>query len=157
AAMLSRIDVLTALVVVILAFMMASFTARNVDVWQYLAVGKLVATGQYHFGTDPFSHGTAGVYWANHAWLFDTILYGIYNLNENGSAAVIFKAILVALTALVMLLACRPPKSERIAPGSKADPTPWLAAVLTGVAIVAIGPRMLLQPIVVSYLFTAIT
>jgi tetratricopeptide (TPR) repeat protein len=157
ARMLTRIDLLSALVVVALAFLMASFVARNSDLWQHLAVGKLVATGQYHFGHDPFGVGTANVYWANHAWLFDTVAYELYTLSANGAAVVAFKAILVALTALVMLLACRPAKGERIAPGSKADPTLWFAVLFTGVALVAMGPRMLLQPVVVSYLFTAVT
>src|SRR5262249_8652907 len=150
ARMLGRIDLLMIPVVLALAFLMASFTARNFDLWQHLAVGKLVANGDYHFGQDPFSHATAGVYWANHAWLFDTALYGLYTLNTTGAVALGFKAILVALTARMIWLACRPAKSERIAPGTKADPTMWLAAFFTVVALVAMGPRMLLQPAVVS-------
>src|SRR5262249_37351777 len=152
-----RIDLLMIPVVLAVVFCMASFTARNFDLWQHLAVGKLVANGDYHFGQDPFSHATAGVYWANHAWLFDTVLYGLYTLNTNGAVAIGFKAILVALTALMILLACRPAKRERIAPGTKADPTMSLATLFTVVAVVAMGPRMLLQPAIVSFLFTAIT
>src|SRR5947207_114457 len=68
------------ILVLILAFLAASFLARNSDLWFHLATGRLLAQGQFAFGTDPFAYTTEKVYWAHHAWLFDRGLYGLYRL-----------------------------------------------------------------------------
>src|SRR5437879_12977413 len=74
---------LLASLVVVLAFLAASFVARNSDLWFHLATGRLLAHGQFSFGTDPFAYTTLPkVYWANHAWLFDLGLYGLYVLTR---------------------------------------------------------------------------
>src|SRR5262249_40284195 len=125
--------------------------------WMHLATGRLIAEGKYEFGKDPFSFATEGKTWVNHAWLFDLLLYKAYDLNPDHSAVVFIKAALVAVLALVMWLACRPAPEQMIVPGTKMNPTGWLAGILVGLAIVALGPRLALQPALVSYLFTAIT
>src|SRR5690348_12286356 len=51
-------DRLLALLVVILAFLTASFLAHNSDLWFHLATGRLLAHGQFSFGTDPFAYTT---------------------------------------------------------------------------------------------------
>src|SRR5688572_11152412 len=68
----------------LLAFILASFPARNADFWSQLAAGRLLANGDYQFGTDPFAYTTDGIYWANHAWLFDLVLYAAYTTIGNG-------------------------------------------------------------------------
>src|SRR5437763_12151986 len=70
-----RVDVVLAGLVLGCAFLAGSFVARNSDLWLHRAAGRLIASGEYHFGTDPFAYTTAGRYWANHAWLFDLGLY----------------------------------------------------------------------------------
>ena len=70
---------------------------------------------------------------------------------------VVLKAMLVALLAGVMFLAARPDRTERIEPGRKANPTGWFAAIAVGLALVACAPRLLLQPVIVSMLCTAMT
>src|SRR5262245_58324135 len=87
-----------------LAFILASFPTRNADFWSQLATGRLIAKGDYHFGTDPFAYTTEGVYWANHAWLFDLLLYTAYSSFGNG--VVIIKAAFVVGVAVVMF-SCR--------------------------------------------------
>ena len=69
-----------ALLVMVLAFLTASFSARNSDLWFHLATGRLLAQGHFSFGTDPFAYTTQNVYWACHSWLFDLGLYGLYGL-----------------------------------------------------------------------------
>src|SRR5262245_27695476 len=144
-------------VILALAFMLASSAVRNSDFWMHLATGRLIAEGNYEFGKDPFSFATEGRLWVNHSWLYDLLLYKAYGLNADHSAVVYIKAALIAVLALVMWLACRPPPDQAIVPGTKANPTGWLTAVMVGLAVVAMGPRLLLQPTLVSYLFTAIT
>ena len=74
------LDGTLALAVLALAFLLGAFAVRNSDFWLHLATGRLIASGQYSFGTDPFSYTTAGVPWVNHAWLFDLVLYGLYRV-----------------------------------------------------------------------------
>src|SRR5437764_1481503 len=60
------------------AFAAASFAVRNSDFWLHLAAGRELAAGRYAFGVDPFAYTTEGVYWANHAWLFDLSAYLLF-------------------------------------------------------------------------------
>ena len=71
---LAGFDWVLAVCVLTLAFLIASFSVRNSDFWMHLASGRLLATGQYEFGKDPFSFESAGRTWVNHAWLFDFVL-----------------------------------------------------------------------------------
>jgi hypothetical protein len=137
-------DHVLTLLVLALAFLSGSFLARNSDFWFHLATGRLVAGGQFSFGTDPFAYTTAGVYWACHAWLFDLGLYGLYGL-VGGSGLVILKALLVAALAALLLRVRRPGGSA------------VLPALCTTLAVLAMSPRLLLQPGCVSYFLLGLT
>src|SRR4051812_17355973 len=63
----ARIDVILVGLVLLLTFFLGSFAATNSDFWMHLATGRLLARGEYHFGTDPFSYTTEGVRWVNHS------------------------------------------------------------------------------------------
>src|SRR6516162_3126093 len=58
-----QLDALLAMAVLALAFLLASFVARNNDLWQHLAAGRLLTQGQYTFGVNPFTYTTADTYW----------------------------------------------------------------------------------------------
>ena len=62
-------------VVLVFAFLASSFAVRNSDFWLHRASGRLLAEGRYQFGVDPFAFTTENQYWANHAWLFDLLLF----------------------------------------------------------------------------------
>jgi tetratricopeptide (TPR) repeat protein len=141
---LRRLDLLVVAVVVVLAFFLASFIARNSDVWMSLASGRLLAKGDYHFGVDPFSYTTKGAYWVNHSWLYDLISYGLYQLTTD-TGLVIFKALLVTALAGVMLASGRRGRSLLI------------PAVCTALALLAISPLLFLRSTVVSFLFMGVT
>ena len=96
------------------------------------------------FGVDPFSFTTDGVYWANHSWLLDLILYLLYQ-GLGGPAVVLLKALVLTAVSLVMLAVRRPGQSF------------WIPGAVTGLAVLAMSPRFLLLPGVVSYLFLALT
>ena len=136
-------DAVPALLVLAFAFLAASFAARNSDLWLHLAAGRLLADGGYSFGVDPFAATTAGVYWANHAWLADLGLFGLFRA-AGGSALVVVKAALVALTAALMLRSA----------GSARGPF-WVAAGCVLLAVLAASPRLLLQPACLSLLMLA--
>jgi tetratricopeptide (TPR) repeat protein len=141
-----RLDTLLLCGCILFAFFVASFAVRNSDFWQHLAVGRMLSEGHLGclFGEDPFAYTTAGTYWANHAWLFDLTVFGLYRL-VGGSGLVVVKALLVTTLAVVMLRIRRPGSGAR------------LPAVCTTLALLAMSPRLLLQPAIVSCLFLGLT
>jgi tetratricopeptide (TPR) repeat protein len=138
-----RLDGALVGVVLAFAFLAASTVARNSDLWQHLAAGKLLAERQYRFGADPFAYTTAGTYWANHSWLFDLTLYHFYQA-LGGAALVVLKALAVVALAFLLLNVRR-----------RGTPA-WPSAVCTALALLAMSPRLLLQPTCVSYLFLGV-
>ncbi|WP_145243055.1 hypothetical protein [Urbifossiella limnaea] len=132
-------DAVSTTLVLVVAALAASFVARNSDVWLHLAAGRLIATGDYTFGADPFA-APAGKSWANHAWLFDLGLYLAFT--HLGPAAVVaLKAAAVASTAALMLAVGRGPR--------------WLAAGCVLLAVAAMAPRLQLHPMAASVLLLA--
>src|SRR5436190_11080578 len=57
-AELARLDRVLVGGVLLLAFFLASFAATNSDLWMHLAAGRLIARGQFPFGSDPFAYTT---------------------------------------------------------------------------------------------------
>ncbi len=146
-----RLDGLLVLLVLVLAGFLAAFPVRNSDFWMHLASGRLIASGQFTPGVDPFSFTTAGVYWANTAWLYDLFFYAVTKLaggpdaTAAGYVIVGIKAALVILIALVMVLTRRRGASL------------WAPAVCAVIALLAMSPRMILQPAQLSILFLGLT
>lgn len=147
-------------IVLVVAFLLASVAVRNSDFWMHLATGKKIVNGEYKFfgaGNDPFTYGTESLRWVNHSWLYDVLLYALWSI-QGGTVIVVIKALVAALLAGLMFLMCRPAKNERIAPGTKANPAGWLAAIFITIAFIAAAQRMqLLQPTMLSFLFLALT
>ncbi len=146
-----RLDAVLVGSVLVLAFLLGSFIATNSDVWMHLATGRLIANGQYQFGDDPFSYSTPGVRWVNHSWLPDWLGYvtsvavGGPEDPTGGGVLVVLKALVITATTGIMLLVCR------------REGGTWLATVGVTLALLAMMPRMLLQPRCASFLFLAIT
>jgi tetratricopeptide (TPR) repeat protein len=137
------LDAVLAGLVCTFAFLAASFTVRNSDFWLHLATGRLIAHGDYTFGVDPFAYTTSGVYWANHSWLFDLLLFDAYS-RVGGPGLVVAKAALVALLAAVLLLLARSGKGF------------WISGSCVVLAILAMSPRLLMQPACLSLLLLAV-
>jgi tetratricopeptide (TPR) repeat protein len=135
--------------VVVFAFLAASFAVRNSDFWLHLASGRLIAEGGYSFGRDPFAFTTEGRVWANHAWLFDRLLYLNYQrLGYEHLGGIVFvagKALLLCLLAVVLL------RIRRTVSGIG-----WPAAC-TLLAVLAMSPRLLLHSTYVSYILLGLT
>jgi hypothetical protein len=115
------------------AFLLASFPARNSDLWMHLASGRRIVEGHYPFGAD------SGLV----PWLYDLICYVAY-ASVGGTGLVVLKALLVVGIALVIW------RLSRLRGGL------WLSALGTILALVAMGPRLLVQPGTVSYLLFAV-
>jgi len=142
-----RLDTVLVALVLLFAFLAASFPVRNSDFWQHLATGRLIAHGEYEVGKDPFTFTAEGVRWVNHSWLYDLVVYLIHGVGEWGGAVlIVLKGLAVAALAGVLLVLSRNPGQR------------WLiAGACTAVAMLAMGPRLLFQPVVLSYLFLALT
>lgn len=136
-------DALLAALAVSLAFLVASFAARNSDVWPHLAAGKRLLAGEYKLGSDPFSYAAADRAWVNHSWLWDLGAYLLYR--GDGLSLVLAKAMAVAVAALLLLAICRPSFSL----------WPWVLCVV--LAALAAAPRLTLGPQAASVLFLAAT
>jgi hypothetical protein len=141
------LDVLLVALVLVFAFLTASFSVQNGDFFRHLAVGRLLAQGAYTFGSDPFTWGSGDAYWVNHSWLFDLLVYALYQIPAAGGAAVVvFKALLVVALAEVLLRVSR-----------RRGQSLWLPAACTGLAVLVISPRLVLQPWCISFLFLGLT
>jgi tetratricopeptide (TPR) repeat protein len=143
-------DYVLAFLVLVLSFFLGSFAAANSDVWLHLATGRAIAQGDYDFGVDPFAYTTEAtkdrqaVSWINHSWLYDLVFYWLYNL-VGGTGLVILKALVVIGLALVLL---------RI---RRRDQPLYLPVICVALGIVAMSPRVVLQPTVIAFFFLGLT
>src|SRR5579875_2156308 len=141
---LGAIDKTLAILLCGLAFLLASTPARNSDLWLHLASGRWLSAQRLPDGTDPFSSPTQGVLWVNHTWLSDILLYQIFKLGD-GPALIVAKGFIVAVLAILLLSFRR--RSEGMT-----------VVALTGfVAILALGPWLLLQPSLFSLVGVLLT
>jgi tetratricopeptide (TPR) repeat protein len=131
-------------VVLLFAFLVSSTAIRNSDFWLHLAAGRLLANGEYPFGTDPFFYTSVHTYWVNHAWLFDLGLYAIFQ-TFGGLGLVLLKALAITALAWLMLRVHRPESPVA------------LPAACTLLALLAMSPRLLMQPSCVSLLLLGIS
>src|SRR5262245_17100035 len=93
------LDGVLVLLLLVFAFLVASFRAANADVFLHLATGRLIAEGYYTIGQDPFAFTSSGR-WVHHAWLYDLAMYLVYSLGEwGGVALVVLKGLAVVATA----------------------------------------------------------
>lgn len=151
AAEIARLDRLLVVALLAFAFLLGSFAARNSDFWMHLATGRALLRGPYTFGTDPFSYTTAGVYWANHSWLYDGLLYAVTQALGGidgpaaGAVLVAGKALLAALLAGLLLAIRRRRQSI------------WLPVVCVALGMLVLSPRLYLQPTIFSFLGLGLT
>ncbi len=129
----------------VLAFLAASFLARNSDVWVHLASGKRLLAGEYVPGSDPFSFAPGDRTWVNHSIFFDAAAYLIHGDAGTGGALVAVKAFLVAMTFVLLMLIRRP----------SFPLWPWAATA--AIAVLASTPYFQLRPFICSMLLLAIT
>jgi tetratricopeptide (TPR) repeat protein len=146
-----RLDRVLTVLVLGLAVVVSAAAIRNSDFWMHLATGRLLAHGEYTLGVDPYSYMSGGNYWVNASWLFDLVVYGLTQLGggpeaaAGGAVLAIFKALLILAITWLMLQIRRPGQSL------------WAPAACTALALVAMSPRLILQPTLVSVLFVVLT
>ncbi len=160
----ARTDRILAGLTVLLAFLLASFPVFQFDVFRSLSTGRSIVQGEFRFGSDPFTYtqhppqGLSWVHqllaavgveqqelqWVHTSWLFDVVVYGIYSLG-GGAALVLFRGLVVAALAWILLQIRRP--------GASLFPP----AASVALAITVLSPRLFLRPELVSFLFLGLT
>src|SRR5947209_8059164 len=73
------------------AFLLASFPARNSDIWRHLAAGRQVTQGGFRVGPDSFDPTAPR---SGSTWLYDLLSYLVYSA-AGGVGLVLVKALLV--------------------------------------------------------------
>ena len=146
----SWLDYVLVAIVLGFAFLASSFPARNSDLWLHLATGRDLASGAYHFGVDPYAQGTEGVYWVNTHWLYDLLTYAVFQgfggiAGWGGMALILLKAVGVTLLAALMM------RIGWLHGGL------WGPAASAALALLALSPWLAPHPMIVSYLFLALT
>jgi hypothetical protein len=140
---LRRLDRMIVALLLVLACLVAIFPVRNSDFWLHLAAARDWLGGKIALGEDAYSYTGTGL-WVNHSWLYGVLVYGLYQL-LGGPAVIIAKAVLIVALTLIMLSIRRPGQSL------------WIPALCTALAVVALSPRLVLQPTIVSFVLLAIT
>jgi tetratricopeptide (TPR) repeat protein len=123
---------LAPLFLALFAGLLASFPARNTDLWLHLAAGRELAGGQSPLAAADRAH-----------WLWGLAACGLYSA-AGGVGLALAKVLLVVGLALALLRLARAGAGWRT------------AAACTALALLAAGARLLLQPATASYLFLAL-
>ncbi|MCS7269749.1 MAG: hypothetical protein NZ703_01580 [Gemmataceae bacterium] len=140
----TTMDGVLAALAIALVFLLASFTARNSDLWLHLAAGQRLLRGEYFpGGPDPFSYAAADRVWVHHSLLFDLLAYLAYQAHAYG--LVLFKAVVVTLAFGMLLLARR--RGQAL----------WPWTVVLAVASLAAAPQFLVRSSVASLFFLSLT
>ncbi len=142
---LPAVDLALSVMVLVIAFLAASFAARNSDLWLHLANGRLLAHGDYSPGHDPFSFTGANRAWVDSSWLFDLLMFAAYSADRSGALIVAIKA-LGFTAALGGLFFLRKPTGAV-----------WPWAVMIGIAALAASSFATLRPLTASMVFLSVT
>jgi tetratricopeptide (TPR) repeat protein len=140
---MARLDRMIVALVIVLAALVAVFPVRNSDFWLQLAAARDWLGGKFALGQDPYSYTGTGT-WVNHSWLYGLLFYGLYHF-LGGPAVIIAKAVLSVILAGLLLSIRRREQST------------WIPAACTALAVLALSPRLLMQPAVLSFVLLAAT
>ncbi len=138
------VDLALGILAVVLAFLLASYTARNSDIWRHMGTGRLLVQGHYPIGGDPLSFRSADRAWVNSNWLFDVVMYAAFSADDTGTTSVVLKALAFAAAFAVLFLLRKPDQSL----------WPWAALVALGA--IASGSLASLRPHVFGVLLQSV-
>src|SRR5262245_53372489 len=115
------------------------------DIWWHLRVGQWVVEHGQVTTTDPFSTCGADRPWLAYSWLFEVLVFGLYQWL--GLAGIIVYRAVLAVAVVAGF--------QRIA--SRQEPRFLVSTLLTGVAALAVFPLMNERPWLFTILFTTLT
>jgi len=81
----------------------ASVEIKDLDLWLHLGVGKYITLSGTVPQTDIFNIATTGKFWNNHEWLFQVLVYNIFqNWGMEGLSKM--QVVVVTVTMLILLI-----------------------------------------------------
>lgn len=86
-----------------LAVFVANIEIKDLDLWLHLAMGRFISLHHYVPHVDILSCTISGAHWVNHEWLFQVIVYNIFNL-WGPEGLLKMQVVVVALTMFFLLL-----------------------------------------------------
>lgn len=127
-----------------LATFLTSVEIQDLDLWLHLAMGKFIVHHGYVPAADVLSCSIAGRPWVNHEWLFQAVVYFIFN-HFGADGLILMQTVVVTLTLLVLLFICYS-KDKQMAVG-----------LLLLLVLLVYQARFTIRPDIFSLLFFAVT
>jgi hypothetical protein len=90
----------------------ASLMPAQNDMWWQLRAGHDMWAGRHLLVHDTFSHTAAGVFWPNHEWLSQVVLYAAYAVGGAPLVTLFCAAVVTTAWAIVWRLTSAPPKAK---------------------------------------------
>jgi len=82
----------------------ANMEIKDLDLWLHIGVGRYIVQHGFHIpSVDVLSCSIAGKPWINHEWLFQVLVYFIYQ-NWGADGLITMQTVLVTVTLLTLLL-----------------------------------------------------
>jgi tetratricopeptide (TPR) repeat protein len=138
------LDVVLAVLVLLFAAVLGSTTIRDSGIWSRLATGRQLVTAEPDASPGPQWPAHAAVERMAPGWLFDVGCYLVHRVAGDLGLG-IAKTVFVILLAAALMWA------------GWSRGSGWFAAGATGLALLAMAPRLELQPGLVSLWFLAMT
>jgi tetratricopeptide (TPR) repeat protein len=121
------------------------FAAQKIssfDIWWHLKSGEWIWHNKAVPIVDPFSYTFQGAEWTDFEWLFQAVIYPIYQLGEF-RGLIIFKIIVVLLTFTILFLTCRKMDEGKA----------WLSFTLLFIALLVARGRFTVRPQIIFLFF----
>jgi tetratricopeptide (TPR) repeat protein len=122
----------------------AAHKIKSFDIWWHLKTGEWIWQHKAIPSVDPFSYTFRGAKWIDFEWLFQAVIYPIYQLG-GFEGLIIFKIVVILLTFVILFLICREVDGGRR----------WLTVTVLFVALLVARGRFMVRPQIISLLFLA--
>lgn len=93
---------MTMLALFVLVLYTANVEIKDFDLWLHIAMGKFISTHQYIPSVDVLSCTVDGKPWVNHEWLFQWLVYNIFNA-WGADGLISMQVIVVGFTLFLLL------------------------------------------------------
>ena len=80
----------------------ANIEVKDLDLWLHLAMGRFITLHRFVPSVDVLSCSIAGTAWVNHEWLFQVVVYNIFNA-WGAQGLITMQVMVVSLTMLLLL------------------------------------------------------
>jgi tetratricopeptide (TPR) repeat protein len=126
----------------------ALFAAQKIidpDFWWHLKTGEWIWQHKAIPHVDPFSYTFKGAEWINYEWLFQAMIYPVYQVSGFGGL-IVFVIICVLLTFVILFFSCR-----EVDEGNG-----WLSITILFLVLLVAWGRFTIRPQMISFIFLAL-